>query len=85
MKKIDAMVKVQELKKAMEKFEGWASRDLEKMNTIEEKIADTEITLTKKKELAKIYNDVEKNYRRNIKAYAKNCKKWKALKRKFAI
>ena len=85
MKKINAMVKVQELKKAMERYNAWAERDLDKMNAIEEKIADTEVTIAEKKKLAKIHNDLAKDYRRSVKLYAKTCKKWKALKRKFAI
>lgn len=85
MKKVNAMVKVQEYDRKLADLEKWMARDIEKMNKIEEEIEGTALTLTKKKEAAKIHNQLERGYRRMTKSYNRYTKKRKALKRKFAI
>lgn len=85
MKKVNAMVKVQEYDRKIADLDKWMARDVEKMNKIEEEISGTALTMAKKKEAAKLHNQLEKSYRRMAKSYAKYTKKRKALKRKFAI
>lgn len=85
MKKVNAMVKVQEYDRKLADLEKWMARDIEKMNKIEEEIEGAALTLTKKKEAAKIHNQLERGYRRMTKSYNRYTKKRKALKRKFAI
>ena len=85
MKKVNAMVKVQEYDRKLADLDKWMARDIEKMGKIEEEIGGTALTLTKKREAAKIHNQLERGYRRMAKSYSKYSKKRKALKRKFAI
>ena len=85
MKKVNAMVKVQEYDRKIADLDKWMARDVEKMNKIEEEIGGTALTMAKKREAAKLHNQLEKSYRRMAKSYAKYTKKRKALKRKFAI
>ena len=85
MKKVNAMVKVQEYDRKIADLDKWMARDVEKMNKIEEEISGTALTMAKKREAAKLHNQLEKSYRRMAKSYNKYTKKRKTLKRKFAI
>ena len=53
MKKVNAMVKVQEYDRKLADLDKWMARDIEKMGKIEEEIGGTALTLTKKREAAK--------------------------------
>lgn len=85
MKKINAMVKVQEYDRKLADLDKWMARDIEKMSKIEEEVSGSALTMTKKKEAAKIHNQLEKGYRRMAKSHSRYTRKRKALKRKFAI